>query len=113
MFGRVLTLLILLAGGCSIEERADFLIGRRCGGAADCDPGQSCLPHTYEEPNGATDYRCRDAASFDVFADRNEPPLAYCEPGKWECPEGVSCVPDRVRSDVGVRRLVCRVVASE
>ncbi len=95
--------------GCRLDERDDFLIGRICSrvGTNSCDEGQSCLPHSYL--NGRPDeYRCRDRQSFEPIGGV-EPPLAYCNPAEmFFCPDGLECLPDRIRLDGGARRLVCK-----
>lgn len=101
----------LLAGlaACSLEERADFLIGRICNreDPRSCDEGQECLPHTASGPD-LDDFRCRDLASFAPIEGR-EAPLAYCDPEDGiTCPAGLVCNADRVRLDATTRRLVCK-----
>lgn len=102
-------LLLPLLGACSLEERADFMIGRECdrNDPRGCDTGQRCLPHVY---NGEMmdDFRCRDRASFEPIG-RRDAPLAYCDPSAGlTCPGDLVCNADRVRIDSGIRRLVCK-----
>jgi hypothetical protein len=103
---RVLILLLIFSG-CSLEEHPDFMIGRGCSSNADCDPGQRCLPHAYVG-DAPSELRCRDRASFAPASSGQEAPLAYCEAGRFDCPEGMVCKADRVRQlDGGIRREVC------
>lgn len=104
--------MVLLPAACSMQERSDFLVGRPCDpGSSDltkgCDPGQSCLPHTYAGDT-PKNYLCRDRASFDPLPDGRPAPLAYCNPsGGFSCPGDLVCTYDRIRADASVRRLVC------
>jgi hypothetical protein len=102
---------VLLAaiGACSLEERADFLIGRTCDPSApsSCDAGEVCLPHAIVN-HAFGDFRCRDRASF-LPINNQDPPLAYCD-GQFVCPQGTVCNADRIRSlDGGLRPLVCQL----
>ena len=103
--------LLLVLAGCELEERADYLVGRECDRAIEesCDPAQRCLPHRYVG-GSPTDFRCRDAASFERLSDGREPPLAFCAVDDGlECPAPLVCNADRVRTgDVGIRRMVCQ-----
>ncbi|MBI2374165.1 MAG: hypothetical protein HYV07_09210 [Deltaproteobacteria bacterium] len=106
---RVAIVLLAALAGCSVSERSDYLVGRRCDAKdpESCDPGQACLPHAWADV--PTDFRCRDKASFSPTSLVPNPPLAYCEEGSIECPEGLVCEPDRVRPrDGAVRRTVCQ-----
>lgn len=100
---------LLLAGGCGLEERGDFLVGRQCDptAAEPCDPAQACLPHRFRE--GALDeFRCRDLASFEERAGQPAP-LAYCDEGEgYVCPGDLVCNADRIRFDAGYRPRVCK-----
>ena len=93
------------AAGCGVEERDDFLIGRRCIReiAEDCDPGQLCLPHVWRGRQSFSDFRCRDEASFM----NPDAPLAYCNEDN-PCPGELVCNVDRVRIDASVRPRVCK-----
>jgi hypothetical protein len=92
---------------CSLEERADFLIGRECSADDGCDEGQKCLPHAYFDGD-FHDFRCRDRASFEPIEGR-EAPLAYCDAERdLICPAGLVCNADRVRQDAAIRRMVCK-----
>lgn len=117
MLGRVLSgiLLGLGAQACSLEERADFLVGRTCDPvvAPACDVGESCLPHAWLAMNQPTAFYCRDKASFAKLADNRDPPLAYCDDKTYVCPEGTVCNADRIRPlDGGLRREVCQLPGS-
>ncbi|MBI4821067.1 MAG: hypothetical protein HY791_32705 [Deltaproteobacteria bacterium] len=104
-----LHLVLVLLLGCSVEERSDYLVGRRCDpkDAESCDPEQACLPHAYVDK--PADFRCRDEPSFAPSSLVPDPPLAFCEDGAYECPGGLVCRPDRVRPrDGAVRRTVCQ-----
>jgi hypothetical protein len=109
--GRVLSLALLIAlSACSLEERTDFLIGRTCdpNAPSSCDPGEACLPHAIDI-HGFEDFRCRDRASFQPINDQ-DPPLAYCDNAKYQCPPGTVCNADRIRNlDGGLRPLVCQL----
>jgi hypothetical protein len=108
--GPAMLLIALLLSSCSLGERSDFLIGRQCKPKSTqdfCDEGQACLPHKLDEEGRPDDFRCRDAASFELH-EGEEPPLAYCD-ATYLCPPGVECRPDRVRENVGARPTVCKV----
>lgn len=104
------SLIVSAFAACSLDERADFLIGRSCDVTtqASCDEGQRCLPHAIIEGTH-DDFRCRDAASFEVIEGR-EPPLAYCDESLgFVCPEGLDCNADRIRSGAPTLRYkVCQ-----
>lgn len=104
-----LWLLLLAWTACSLDERSDYLIGRQCrpdDPEQSCDPLQACLPHRQSD-RGLENFRCRDKASFEPIAGE-EPPLAYCN-DQHLCPPGVECRPDRLRVDIMIRPLVCKL----
>jgi hypothetical protein len=108
---RALALCALLAAGCALQERGDYLVGRECTARnmdRDCDPGQRCLPHEFANDR-YDDFRCRDRASFEFIGDR-EPPIAYCdETMGFICPGDLVCNADRIRVDATTRRRVCKL----
>ncbi len=96
-------LLAVHLNGCGVDERSDFLVGRRCTpGEGHCDPGQACLAHVWRGGLTFTDYRCRDEASLLPI----DAPLAYCNENE-PCPGSLICNADRVRIDAAIRPLVC------
>jgi hypothetical protein len=100
----------VLLSACSLEERADFLIGRTCDPKVPlaCDPGEVCLPHAVVNHSFA-DFRCRDRASFEQL-NGQDAPLAYCDGVDLVCPSGTVCNADRIRNlDGGLRPLVCQL----
>ena len=108
-------LVVAALAACELDERTDFLLGRECdpANAADtCDPGDSCLPHSWLG-DGPRDYRCRSAASIGAGTGA-EPPLAYCDHDTLLCPGDTVCRADRVRPlpDGGIRREVCQLADS-
>ena len=98
---------LVLAAGCGLSERGDFLVGRQCDptNGSSCDEGQACLPHSVVEGD-LDEFRCRSAASFDPVRGV-EAPLAYCNE-EYECPAPLVCNADRIRVDGGFRRTVCK-----
>ena len=90
-----IALLALLAVGCGLEERDDFLVGRECQPQAEtpCDDRQACLPHLIER-GVLKEFRCRDVASFEPIEGRPAP-LAFCAEAKdLLCPGDLVCNAD-------------------
>ena len=105
--------MLVVAAACGLTERDDFLIGRQCSRTAEqpCDPMQVCLPHEVSSSGQFDAFRCRDRASFLPLPDGREAPVAFCDSDQGVvCPVGLVCNADRVRLDVGIRRLVCTEV---
>lgn len=112
MRAALLMIALLSTGGCELDERTDFLLGRECDRERldTCDPGDACLPHVWLA-DGPRDFRCRSEASFAAGAGEGEPPLAYCSAERQlTCPGSTVCRADRVRPlpDGGIRREVCQ-----
>jgi hypothetical protein len=85
-------LILALAAACDgLHEREDLLLWRICEdlGTANCDRGQTCLPHEWDV-SGPSMFRCRDSASFHPGVG-GAPPLAYCDGDLYVCPESVIC----------------------
>ena len=102
-------LAVAAVGGCGLEEREDYLVGRRCNPDFEtpCDDEQVCLPHKFDA--SPSDFRCRDASSLLSTAAVPNPPLAFCVLGTYDCPPELVCRPDRVRfRDGAPRREVCQ-----
>ena len=96
--------------GCQLPERSDFLIGRSClsEDPQGCDEGQVCLPHGFVMGR-PSDFRCRDAASFESGPEGQDRPIAYCLPDAGlNCPDGIVCGAGRILEDSGLRRLQCK-----